>query len=164
MAGVGAIVDSVSTAVQSVASTVAAYGPNDSGKAVNAAKKAGNEAKRLEGKKYPAWLSGGKKVAESLGIDNKGEYKSYKATQEQEAYKAAYDQVWELYEASKNAEINAQQTQTAQQQLNNDLAAQQANQELSKKGAGFGCMGMSALLIGAGSAFAWLIYEVINLV
>lgn len=162
--GVGAIVDSVSTAVTSVASAVAQYGPNDEGKAVKAAKKAGNKAKQLESKKYPAWASGGKSVAKSLGIETKGEYKSFKATQEQEAYQAAYDQVWNIYEESKNAEINATNAQTAQQLLNNELAAEESSDLYASKNTTGGCAPLAALLVGGASALAWIIYEVVNLV
>lgn len=172
MSDIGSIVDSVSTAVSSVANTVSAFGPNDEGKAVKAAKKAGKYAAQLEGKKWPAWSKKGtKEMARGMGYSSKAEWLKAKAEAEDAASDEAYREVWDMYVKAKDAQINGYENQTSQEYLNAQLAAQQAAAEaaiitgqMQTKSAGGGCMGMSAILLAAGGAITYIVYAAINLV
>lgn len=173
MADVGSIIDSVSTAVSSVANTVSNLGPNDQGKAVRAAKQAGKYAAKLEGKKWPAWLKKGtKEMAQGMGYNSKAEWQKAKAEAEDAASDEAYKEVWDMYVKAKDAQINGYENQTSQEYLNAQLAAQQATAEAAvamgsaemKKSAGSGCMGMSAILLASGGAIAYIVYAAINLI
>jgi len=165
--------DAVKTGVASVAAVVSGYGPNDQKKAVSAAKKAGKAAQKLAEALYPKWSTKGTKdMAKSEGFNSKAEWDRERARAGQEAYKDAYDEVWSIYTEAKEAEINAQNFQTSQEYLDNQLAMAQAQSEalgaaaqidMKSAGAG-GCMGMSALLVAGGSALTYVIYQLIQLI
>lgn len=154
----------VSNAVNGVASTVAAYGPNDSGKVVRAAKKAGNAAKKTRKEQFPKWAKGGKAVAESLGLSplKKGIYTNYVGQQAEEAYQAAYDRVFQIYEEAMAAQTAGVANISSQEYLESSLAAQTAAAEsyaqvASKSG---GCLGATLLLLGCSSAIGGIVYLV----
>ena len=169
-----AAASSIAQGVSSVASTVKSYGPNDQGKAVRAAKNAGKQAQKVESKKWPAWASGGKAVAQDLGIDSKGLYKRAKAEAEQDAYDQAYQQVWELYEESKKAQVNHDYNSDPDQELQLELAQQQAMNagmlagmgagSSESKSAGMGCVVASLMLFGASSVLSGVVYLLYNLI
>ena len=164
--------DAVKTGVSSVAAVVSGYGPNDQKKAVSAAKKAGKAAQKNAEKLYPKWsVKGTKDMAKNEGYNSKAEWDRARAQAGQDAYQAAYDEVWAIYTKAKDAEINATNFQSSQEYLDHELAMQQSQSEalaaaaeIDMKSAGKGCMGISALLIIGGGSLTYIIYELINLI
>ena len=170
----------VSSAVSSCASLVSGLtgSANDQKKAVKAAKKAGKQAKKNAEKLYPNWDFGGRKLAKSEGIKNRGEWKRARAKAGQEAYDEAYHEVWDMYVEAKEAEINNLQHQTSQEALDHELQMAQINAEsmaaalaleaqsnqtdtVNVKSGGIGCVGFALALSGG---LVYSVYEFVKYV
>lgn len=164
------VAQSVAQGVSTVASQIAGYGPNDQKKAVAAAKKAGKEAERLEGKKWPNWSNNIKKgLAAERGISDKGSWKAAKAEACQAAYQAAYDEVWDMYVKAKDAEINHVEFQSSQECLELELAKTNAlvagaSADSAKSASAGGCLSAAIALVLSGGTLTALIYGLIQLV
>ena len=165
MAGV---VECVANAVSEVASAVKGFSPSEEGKAVSAAKKAGNKAKKLVEKMYPICETDreyNKKIAplKLAGVTNRATYRSFRANALNEAYKSAYDEVMALYRQRLTNLANAQETTSPQEQLNNDLAADQSIETKNLQTSAGGCLGAMGILTGAIAVLSGFIYGVYNL-
>lgn len=151
----------VSGAVSGVADTVKAYGPNDAGKVVSAAKKAGNAAKKNRKGQFPKWLKGGKDVAKQLGIEpcKKGTYENYVGQQCEEAYQMAFDRVFEIYEEAMAAQTAGVAAMSSEDYL--QLQLQQQEQMYNVKNSG-GCAMILAFAVGVSSVISCVVYYLVN--
>ena len=145
-------VEAIANSVSEIAKTVAAYGPNDEGKAVKAAKKAGNKAKSLTAKAYPKCETEKefqKKIV-PLGIaESRVEYNNLRANELKEAYEQAYNQVMQLYHERLTGSATPLGALLQDSETGNNY----------QKNKGIGCCFLSLAFLGFGTG----IYYVVNL-
>lgn len=159
-------VEAIGNAVAETAKAVQAFGPNDEGKVVIAAKNAGNKAKNMVKKSYPKieTKSEFKKKIQPLidageldGVTDKATYNFKRGQILEDAYKQAYDEVMSLYKKRLENEANAVQAQNAQESLTDDLLNETSKvpcgQDVMSKStsSGMGCSLFAVLLAGGGS-------------
>lgn len=157
-------VEAIGNAVAETAKAVQAFGPNDEGKVVMAAKSAGNKAKNMVKKSYPKIETKAefKKKIQPLidageldGVTDKATYNFKRGQILEDAYKQAYDEVMSLYKQRLENEANAIQAQSAQESLTDDLineTSKTPGDVLSEKStSGMGCSLFAILLAGSGS-------------
>lgn len=158
-------VEAIGNAVAETAKAVQAFGPNDEGKAVNAAKKAGDKAKNMVKKSYPKIETKAEfkrkiqpliDAGELDGVTDKATYNFKRGQILEDAYKQAYDEVMSLYKQRLENEANAIQVQNAQESLTDDLLNETSKvpggqDVMSKSTSGMGCSLFAVLLAGGGS-------------
>ena len=158
-------VEAIGNAVAETAKAVQAFGPNDEGKVVMAAKNAGNKAKNMVKKSYPKIETKAefKKKIQPLidageldGVTDKATYNFKRGQILEDAYKQAYDEVMSLYKQRLENEANAIQAQNAQESLTDDLLNETSKvpggqDVMSKSTSGMGCSLFAVLLAGSGA-------------
>lgn len=158
-------VEAIGNAVAETAKAVQAFGPNDEGKVVMAAKNAGNKAKNMVKKSYPKIETKAEfkrkiqpliDAGELDGVTDRATYNFKRGQILEDAYKQAYDEVMSLYKQRLENEANAVQAQNAQESLTDDLLNEVSKvpggqDVMSKSTSGMGCSLFAVLLAGGGS-------------
>lgn len=165
-------VEAIGNAVAETAKAVQAFGPNDEGKVVIAAKQAGNKAKNMAGKSYPKIETKAefKKKIQPLidageldGVTDKATYNFKRGQILEDAYKQAYDEVMSLYKQRLENEANAIASQSAQQSqdqaLEDATKVPSADSSIQSKSTGMGCS-LFAVVLASGGCYG--IYEFVN--
>ena len=168
-------VQAIAESVSATANAIAAYGPNDEGKATRAAKSAGGKAKRSFQKAYPKCETErefNKKIVPLIEqglmderVTDRASYNFVRAQLIDEVYNDTYKQVMALYHERIVKESGGLVPYDAQQDFDNsvdeELQKQKDLQLSISAGENKGCMGFALALVASGGS---LIYLLINLI
>ena len=168
-------VQAIAESVSATANAIAAYGPNDEGKATRAAKSAGTKAKNSFKKAYPKCETNKefeKKIVPLIEqglmderVTDRPSYNFVRAQLIDEVYNDTYKQVMELYHQRIVKESGGLVPYDTQQDFDNAVdEALQKEKDLQlnfSAGENSGCMGFALVLVASGSFLVSLLFNLI---